>query len=107
MSQGSTTTDKSRDMGPYLHIYVVTVILPTKTFVEVSLASSAIFDPVLPSEWVILHALLLSAEGFFFQNHFFSKISFRITISVSLDQDQAQNFVGPGLSAQDTNRQGA
>ena len=24
-----TTTDKSRDTGPYLHVYVVTVILPT------------------------------------------------------------------------------
>ena len=32
-----TTTDKSRDTGPYLHVYVVTVILPTKTHVEVSL----------------------------------------------------------------------
>ena len=32
-----TTTDKSMDMGPYLHIYVVTVILPTKTHIEVSL----------------------------------------------------------------------
>ena len=32
-----TTTDKSRDTGPYLHVYVVTVILPTKTHVEDSL----------------------------------------------------------------------
>ena len=32
-----TTTDKSMDTGPYLHVYVVTVILPTKTHVEVSL----------------------------------------------------------------------
>ena len=32
-----TTTDKSRNTGPYLHVYVVTVILPAKTHVEVSL----------------------------------------------------------------------
>ena len=32
-----TTTDKYRGAGPYLHVYVVTVILPTKTCVEVSL----------------------------------------------------------------------
>ena len=41
MSRGpvvcETTTDKSRDTGPYLHVYAVTVILPTKTHVEVSL----------------------------------------------------------------------
>ena len=30
-------TYKSRDTGPYLHVYVATVILPTKTHVEVSL----------------------------------------------------------------------
>ena len=29
-----TTTDKSRNTGPYLHVHVVTVILPTKTHVE-------------------------------------------------------------------------
>ena len=29
-----TTTDKSRDTGPYLPVYVVKVILPTKTCVE-------------------------------------------------------------------------
>ena len=29
-----TTTDKSRDTGQYLHVYVETVILPTKTHVE-------------------------------------------------------------------------
>ena len=29
-----TTTDKSGDTGPYLHVYVVTIILPTKTHVE-------------------------------------------------------------------------
>ena len=40
----SGPVDKSRDTGPYLHVYVVTVILPTKTHVEVSFASSAIFD---------------------------------------------------------------
>ena len=41
MSRGQvvcgTATDKSRDTGPYLHVYVVTVILPTKTGFEVSL----------------------------------------------------------------------
>ena len=41
MSRGpvvcGTTTDKSRNTSPYLHVYVVTAILPTKTQVEVSL----------------------------------------------------------------------
>ena len=32
-----TTTDMFRDTSPYLHVYVITVILPTKTHVEVSL----------------------------------------------------------------------
>ena len=48
--------------------------------------------------WVILHALLSSAD--YFSTLLFSKHSFRntITVSNSLDPDQARRFVGPDLA---------
>ena len=61
------------------------------------LQSAAVVIGVLRVKINSLHAFLSS--DFFFQNQLFQKISFINTISVSnsLDPDQARNFVGPDL----------
>ena len=50
------------------------------------------FQFASPTDLVIFHSFLSSADCF--QNHLFRKI---LSVSNSLDPDQAQHNVGPGL----------